>query len=91
MAAKKFVPFSNGTEAMSWTGHNCDHCKRRSSCSMKYALDYSFLSGEITQYMASRIGTNELGLQDRCNEYTETPIHRAKRKKPVDKKQTSIF
>lgn len=76
---EKVIPFSNGTESMNWFTVNCDRCKAR-NCTAKQALEYSFLSGEITKSMAERIGyIKDWGLENRCKMFTTEIQHTQKR------------
>lgn len=49
------IPFSNGTEAMTWEANNCDRCKIR-SCYSKKALQLGYVTGHITWNTAKFIG-----------------------------------
>lgn len=83
---KKIIPFSNGTEAMMWLDQNCDVC-RRSNCSAKVAIQRGFVSGNITERMASFIGYTYHAdkfesLYPKCDHFTTVRISPVKKNKP---------
>ena len=49
--------FSNGTEAMSWMAHNCEHCWKynpeaeieKSRCKTEVSISMGFIGGEISK------------------------------------------
>lgn len=87
----KIIPFSNGTEAMIWTDHNCDQC-RRSGCYPKRAIEMGYITGHITLKVAEFIGCidRENGfctLNRKCNHFNEPSKHKHRE----DKHQLTIF
>jgi len=53
---KRFVPFSNGTEAMWWMEVNCEVCKTSLGCSAKRNIEFGFIVGDISIQSAKFIG-----------------------------------
>lgn len=83
---KKITPFSNASEAYSWLDVNCDVC-RRTGCGAKIAIQRGFISGEITERMASFIGYTYHAdkfeaLYSKCDHFTTVRIIPVNKNKP---------
>jgi hypothetical protein len=59
------VPFSNGTEFMSWQFANCEQCinyesvstnEESAKCKLAFHLDFGTISGDIPLWVAKGIG-----------------------------------
>ncbi len=96
---KKHIPFSNGSEALSWLDANCDSCKR-SGCQHQYKVHLSFATGYLVPATVDFIGTskrNQQGdeifvrLNSPCQHFSERRISTKKRKKKTDKSQSKLF
>jgi hypothetical protein len=83
MSKKSIVPFSNGTEVMNWMDTNCENCKRR-DCSEKKAIEIGFITGRISETMASRIGMEGNRIKPKCDMKTSNPVNKPK-KQPKEK------
>jgi hypothetical protein len=68
-SVKRFVPFSNGSEALSWMSNNCDKCKYY-KCHTKTVLEKSFITGDITLNRGRWIGMEDNQLKSRCEKHT---------------------
>lgn len=66
---KRFTPFSNSSEAMSWMSRNCDKCKYY-KCHAKTVLELGFITGDITLNRANWIGLEENQLKSSCEKFT---------------------
>jgi len=53
---KKYIPFSNATEAEQWMNNNCEICTTSKNCSAKRNIELGFIIGEITIAAANFIG-----------------------------------
>lgn len=71
----KVIPFSNGTEFMSWIDHNCCRCihyipdvtsEEQAKCKLSFAIELSTISSEIGIHAALEIGYNYRGLKPTC-------------------------
>jgi hypothetical protein len=80
---KTYIPFSNGTEMMIWFDNNCDACKR-SDCYAKRRLHLSMGTGSIPLKRAEYIGYHRLGLNAKCNNFTDTPVIKRKQRDTDD-------
>lgn len=88
---KKVVPFSNGSQAMSWMHYNCESCKTK--CHFKGNIEMGFITGDITIKTAEHIGytqnnKNYVTLNGECNFLHK---YKKKRKKPPLKDQLTLF
>lgn len=85
---KTVIPFSNGSEFMSWLTYNCEKCKRH-SCTAKRAIEFSCITGTITLKMAERVGyIKDWGLIAKCKMFTTV---NEPRKKKVIKQDEKLF
>ncbi len=61
------------------------YCKIGKECKLKYAIDWSFVSGEIPDDVAAQIGTNKFGLKETCMMFSDDEDNRYKPPhKPID-------
>jgi hypothetical protein len=56
MNPREVKPFSNASEACSWTANNCDICPGKSYCYAKKVIEFGFICGTITKKVAMKIG-----------------------------------
>jgi hypothetical protein len=74
---KRFSPFSNGNEALSWMSSNCNKCKYY-KCYVKKILGKGFIDGKITINRAKWIGLEDNQLKLNCDKFTETTNRKVK-------------
>jgi hypothetical protein len=68
---KKFIPFSNGTDAMIWSDNNCLICNR-SGCYAKRSIEMGYITGYITVKTAEWIGIEYSRLKSKCEHLNES-------------------
>jgi len=95
---RKYVEcFSNGTEAMQWEFHNCDQCKRKSSCYPRQNIQKGYIIGHISLNTASFIGMQSYDekrsnctLKNLCDHFND-PIVSNKKPKIYNTNELTLF
>ncbi len=87
---KRFIPFSNGTDAMKWIELNCDKCKYY-RCHAKTVLELGFVTGDITLNRARWIGLENNSLKSRCEKFTSITNYSKQKQKKFEEQEEDKF